>query len=124
MTQPPLDDDKPLDPAVEQVRRKMVRFFIVNIGLLMVALMAVLGAIVYKSFLQPKAPVAAPAAPSGPETALSGEIVLPAGSRILSQSLSGEKLALELELPGGIHVIQIHDAATGALIARHEIRFQ
>lgn len=122
MTQP--DEDKPLDPAVEQVRRKMVRFFIVNIGLLMVALMAVLGAIVYKGFLQPKAPVAAPGAPSGPEAALSGQIIVPAGARVVSQSLSGERLSLEIETAGGGRLIQIHDAATGTLIARHEITFQ
>ena len=51
MALPPFDDDedKPLDPAVEQVRRKLVRFVAINLGLLFIALMAVVGALVYKS---------------------------------------------------------------------------
>ena len=51
MAQPTFDDEeeKPLDPAVEKVRRKLVRFVAINLGLLFVALMAVVGAIVYKS---------------------------------------------------------------------------
>src|SRR5690606_39955979 len=41
-------DEKPLDPAVERVRRKMMRLMLVSIGIMMVGLMAVVGAIVYK----------------------------------------------------------------------------
>ncbi len=43
-----VDDEKPLDPATEKVRKKLVKFSAVFMGLNMVALMAVLGAIVYK----------------------------------------------------------------------------
>ena len=49
----PVDDDdereKPLDPAVERVRGKLIRFMLVNLGLLFVALMAVAIAIVYRT---------------------------------------------------------------------------
>ena len=51
MARPAFDDEeeKPLDPAVEKVRRKLVRFVAINLGLLFIALMAVVGALVYKS---------------------------------------------------------------------------
>ena len=51
MARPALDDEKekPLDPAVEKVRRKLVRFVAINLGLLFIALMAVVAALVYKS---------------------------------------------------------------------------
>jgi len=42
------DEEQPLDPAMERVRRKMVRLMVISIGIMMVGLMAVLGAIVYK----------------------------------------------------------------------------
>ena len=41
-------DEKPLDPEMEKVRRKMVRLLAVSIGVMFIGLMAVLGAIVYK----------------------------------------------------------------------------
>ena len=51
MAGPALDEenDKPLDPAVEKVRRKLVRFVAINLAILLAALMAVAAAIVYKS---------------------------------------------------------------------------
>ncbi|TIT86625.1 MAG: fimbrial protein, partial [Mesorhizobium sp.] len=36
------DEEKPLDPAAEKVRRKLIRFMIVNLGLLFLALMVVI----------------------------------------------------------------------------------
>src|SRR5690606_16507642 len=45
-----LDEEKPLDPAAENVRRKMLRFMFINLGILFLALMAVMIALVYKSF--------------------------------------------------------------------------
>ena len=43
------EDEKPLDPAAENVRRKLVRFMIINLGLLFLALMVVIGELVYKA---------------------------------------------------------------------------
>ena len=43
------EDEKPLDPAVENVRRKLVRFIVINLGILFVALMAVVLALVYRA---------------------------------------------------------------------------
>ncbi len=42
-------DDKPLDPAMEKVRRKMIRLQIVSGLVMFISLMAVFGAVVYKA---------------------------------------------------------------------------
>ncbi len=103
MARPALGDEeeKPLDPAVENVRRKLVRFVAINLGLLFIALMAVVGALVYKS----RTTLAAGrrGRNSGavvPQGVVEGQIPLPAGAKIVSQSLSGSRLSLSLELPG------------------------
>lgn len=41
-------DEKPLDPEVEKVRRKMVRLLVLSIGIMIVGVMAVLAAVVYR----------------------------------------------------------------------------
>ncbi|TIW70991.1 MAG: fimbrial protein, partial [Mesorhizobium sp.] len=84
------DEEKPLDPAAENVRRKLVRFMIVNLGLLFLALMVVIGALVYKARNAPvagSAPAGDVQVPAG--ASLSGDIVLPVGAKVVSQSLSG-----------------------------------
>ena len=118
------EEEKPLDPAVEKVRRKLVRFVAINLGLLFLALMAVAAAIVYKS-RSGDAPAAEAALPSGePGTVLEGEIALPAGAKVLSQSLSGTNLSLDVELAGGSRMIVLYDLAGRRTIGRYAIRPQ
>lgn len=114
-------DEKPLDPAVERVRRKLLRFVAINLGLLLVAVMAVIGAIVYK-WEPGAAREAGDEAVSAPEgEMLTGEIVLPAGARILSHSLSGNRLTLHAET-GGAGSIFIYDIAERRIIGRFDLR--
>ncbi|MDP3897219.1 MAG: fimbrial protein [Mesorhizobium sp.] len=119
----PLDleqDEKPLDPAVEKVRRKLVRFVAVNLGLMFFDVMAVLVAVVYKSgVLAPAAPVAVSRVPG--EIA-SGDIALPAGARVVSQSLSGERLSLHLALSGGGETILIYDTTQARIVGRYTLK--
>lgn len=129
MTSPNFDDEneeKPLDPAVERVRRKLVRFIVINLGLLFVALMAVVGALVYKT----RAPSSAPAverseipAPDG-QNIIEGEIPLPAESRIVSQSLSGGRIALDVELQDRSRTIFLYDIAERRVIGRFQVTQQ
>lgn len=124
---PTIDDDadKPLDPAVEKVRRKLLRFAVINIGLLFVALMAVLAAIVYKTGNDAKVAEAGMSVPSSVEDAfVSGEIVLPPGARVLSHSLSGNRLSLDSELADGNRAIFLYDLRERRLIGRLELKAQ
>jgi hypothetical protein len=123
MTNPALDneDEKPLDPAVEKVRRKMIRFMGINLSLLFLALMAVVGGIVYKSR------TVLPASPETDGLALSveglveGSIGLPAGARITSQSFNGKSLSLLVEEAGGRQVIYVFDIASRRIVGRFEV---
>ena len=117
---PDNDDEKPLDPAAERVRRKLVRFMAINLGILFLALMAVVAALVYKSMtVPPETPAVASDIPSSNVT--SGRIVLPAGARLVSQSLSGNLLSLHVALAQGGEAILIYDTAQGRVVARHEL---
>lgn len=120
-------DQNPLDPSVEKVRRKLVRFVAINLGLLFLALMAVLGAIVYKSGLKSETPVAVngAAVPAPAEgTVIAGDIALPAGAKILSQSLSGNRISIDAELADGSRAIFLYDIAERRVIGRFAVTAQ
>lgn len=108
------DEDKPLDPAVERVRRKMMRLMAVSIGIMMIGLMAVLVAIVYKIPARDEAP-------ARPDDYFETVIQAPAGARIASQSLSGDRLALLVEHADGRRTIILFDTAARKVTGRIEI---
>ena len=126
MTDPMLDfdDDKPLDPAVEKVRRKIVRFMGINLGLLFLALMAVVIAIVYKARTsepdKAEVPVLAVPADGG---MIEGTIALPSGARVTSQSVSGNRLSLLVE-EGGVSTIYVYDMGVGRMVGRFALTTQ
>lgn len=113
------DDNKPLDPAVERVRRKLMRFVFVNVALLMVALMAVVLALVYKSRTAAPTlptPSSAPAVPSGePVTA---DVAIPSGASVVSQTLDGDRLSVVLTLPSGGTSLLVIDVRSGQVVSR------
>jgi len=117
------DQEKPLDPEVEKVRRKLVRFVGINLGLLFVALMVVIGALVYKARNAPQAnpPLAGDIqVPAGEP--VSGDIVLPVGAKVVSQSLSGNRVSIDAELADGSRTIFVYDMTERRLIGRFAIR--
>lgn len=107
MTDQP-DDEAPLDPATERLRRKMVRLLAVAIGTMLIGVMAVLGAVVYK--VNQARPVA-----SAAQIALA----LPAGSRIEAMALDGD--AALLRLSGGDDDLVRIDLASGTITGRYRI---
>ena len=116
--------DKPLDPAVERVRRKLVRFMVVNLGLLFIALMAVAVAIVYRAGSREEQPPAAavPELPlPAPGLMTRGEIALPQGARIAGHAFSGSRISLDVVLSDGSRAILIYDTAAGRLIGRFDV---
>ena len=117
------DDEKPLDPAVESVRRKLIRFMAINLGVLLIALMAVVAAIVYKRSHKPDVPVSTSiGVPSPAEGAfLSGDIALPAGAKIVSQSLSGNRISIDVELADGSRAIFLYDFAARRMFGRFTV---
>lgn len=117
------DQEKPLDPAVERVRRKLVRFVAINLGLLFLALMAVVAAIVYRAGRSEPPPATAVSelpTPDGGGIA-HGEIALPEGARVLGHALSGGRISLQVELAGGGRAIFVYDMAQARVIGRFDI---
>jgi len=127
MAGPLADDteDKPLDPAVERVRRKLLRFVAINLGLLFAAVLVVVAAVFYKSATLEEPPMAASGdirVPSG--EVLAAEIPIPAGARIVSQSLSGPRIALDVERADGGRVILVYDMAERRVVAELTVKPQ
>jgi len=117
------EQEKPLDPAAENVRRKLVRFMMINLGILFLAVMVVIAALVYKMNRLPgtaSAPVADLQVPAG--VALSGDIVLPVGAKVISQSLSGNRLSIDAELADGSRSIFVYDIVERRIIGQFPIR--
>ncbi|WP_309082593.1 fimbrial protein [Chelativorans sp.] len=122
------DEEKPLDPAAERVRRKLVRFMVVNFGILFAAVMAVVLALVYKS-MAPQAgssptESASPASVTPTGEMLSGEIQLPAGSTIVSHSAAGNRLTLLVELQDGGEEFHLYDMSEKRLVGRFPVMRQ
>lgn len=121
-----LDDeseDKPLDPAAEKVRRKLVRFMAVNLGILFAAVVIVVAAVAYRS-MSPRnaAPEDAMAVPAG--EAVEADIPLPVGARIVSQSWSGNRLSLQVEGINHEQSLVVFDLAQRRVVARLRITWE
>ena len=114
-----VDDEaeKPLDPAMEKVRRKMVRLLAIALGIMMIGLMAVLYAIVYK--MSGSGKQVAPAVASVPvgTDEISASITLPKGAQINGESLSGTRILFDLTLPDGKRELAVFDIAEGRFVA-------
>jgi len=118
------DDEKPLDPAVERVRRRLIRFMVINLGILFVAFAVVLGAIIYKLSFAPKKAaeqVRAVQVPNGNEP-ITATIPLPAGARLLSSSLSGSRALLTVELTDKSQTLIFYDLEAGRIIGSYALK--
>ena len=109
------DFDKPLDPVMEKVRRKMVRLQLISASVMVISLMAVLGAIVYKaSNTKPATPAIAAAIPS--DSPLVATANLPKGFAISSVSLSGSQILFYGKTADGVTKALIFDSVAGRMI--------
>jgi hypothetical protein len=120
------EDEQPLDPATEKVRVKLVRFGAVFMGLNILALMAVLGAIVYKigGFgAEAETDEGSPDV-SGAGTILSAtdplerRISLPENAGILAASMQENQVSVTLVLESGERELRVFSVSDGALLAR------
>lgn len=113
--------EKPLDPAMEKVRRKMVRLLMISLGIMMIGLMAVLYAIVHKMSGGGAEPAAATVAIPAGSDEISSVITLPKGAQINSESLSGARILFDLTLPDGKRELAIFDTGEGRFVARYAL---
>lgn len=116
----PEDDqeEKPLDPAMENVRRKMIRLQIVSGFIMFVSLMAVFGAVVYKTMRAPaKEPTAITSAGIPSDAPVSVTANLPAGFVVQSTSLSGGQIMFFGATADGVLKSLVFDIKAGRIVA-------
>lgn len=97
-------EDEPLDPKVEAIRKKMVRLLLVSGAIMMIGLMTVLIAIVYKLNQS-----------STPAIAQTGSISVPIGSEIVSTAIGDGKIMLTVRGTDGNNSVLIYDEAGNLL---------
>lgn len=103
-TRPGPDEDEPLDPAMERVRRKMVRLLAVSIGVMIIGVFAVLAAVVWRV-----------TSSDGPVVARDLTLSVPAGFEVQSASSGAGQLTL-LGMIDGRQRLFVFDAQTGQLL--------
>lgn len=117
--------EKPLDPAMEKVRRKMVRLLVISIGVMMAGLMAVLYTLVNKISERPIKAVTPVVSEAGfasiPAKEITGMIALPIGAQINNQSLSGSRVLMDITHTDGKRQTVIYDIAEQRIIARFDV---
>jgi hypothetical protein len=111
-------EDKPLDPVMENVRRKMVKLQLVSAGVMLVMLMVVLGAIVYKLTRPGKADVEQTTSVAVPgEAPVTANAALPAGFDVSDIALSGGQILFYGAVAGGDRKAIVFDIAAGRIVA-------
>ncbi|CAH0341646.1 hypothetical protein [Rhizobium sp. CECT 9324] len=113
-------DEKPLDPVMEGVRRKMIKLQLISGGIMAVMFMAVLVAIAYKLTRNDGAPaVATQTAPFlvPSDQPLTVTANLPAGFKVVSTSLSGNQILIYGETTGAERKALVLDLSVGRIIA-------
>lgn len=114
-------EEKPLDPEMEKVRRKMVRLLAVSIGIMFIGLMTVLGAIVYKFTLDSEtgtgdqtAVFSSPVLPG--DAPIEAIAALPQGFEIESVALDGVRIGFFGRASDGSQRLIIHDLSLGRIV--------
>ena len=116
----PLDDadEKPLDPAVEQVQRRLRRLMLISGLTLGFGIFFVFLAILYRLFTYESSPAAVSVAP-GPAipTLKAADLGISPEARLVSSSLDGNRVLLTYSDAAGVTLV-IVDLSRNAVIGR------
>jgi hypothetical protein len=114
-------EDKPLDPVMENVRRKMVRLQLVSGGIMLLMFMAVLAAIVYKINTRdgkPEAVAASGGALAVPSDApVTATATLPDGFAVSAVSHSNGQILFYGVMADGARKAFLFDITAGRIVA-------
>ena len=128
-----IDEDAPLDPAVERVRRKVMRLMGISVASMMIGLMAVIGAIFYKiSRSGSKKSVADSESDNQVVMTRTGEInsvdtinsnitgtiKLPAGTQLIKTEFSDNRILLTIKSDEGELYLWIYDLAANRIFSK------
>ena len=114
------DEEPPLDPAAERVRRKLARLLFGSLGVMALGLIAVFAAIVYRVGGYSAEPESGAAAALSADNPVQASISLPAGARLVATALDGNRALLHLEEAGAASLVLV-DLASGEVLGRYEL---
>lgn len=116
-------EDKPLDPVMENVRRKMMRLQLVSGGIMLLMFMAVLVAIVYKINTRDGKPEAQAAGslavPS--DAPVKATATLPDGFAVSAVSQSGGQILFYGVMADGVRKGFLFDIAASRMVAEIDV---
>lgn len=120
-------EDKPLDPVMENVRRKMMRLQLVSGGIMLLMFMAVLAAIVYKINSRESKPEAAVSAASGglavpSDAPVKATATLPDGFAVSAVSQAGGQILFYGVMADGARKALLFDIAAGRIVAEIDVK--
>ena len=112
-------EDKPLDPAMEKVRRKMIRLQIVSGLVMFISLMAVFGAVVYKAMGPSKTatPTASQSMQVPSDQPVSATASLPQGFTIENISFANGDMLFYGRLANGTRKALVFNVQTRRFVA-------
>ena len=116
------EEDAPLDPAAERLRRKLVRLLFISGGITALGLIAVFSAIVYKVGEGGAGP--AVGVSGGRGQPVEASIAVPPGARLVSIALDDERALLHLEGVDGSASLLLVDLASGKPLGRYPLQPQ
>ncbi|MCZ2328887.1 hypothetical protein [Bartonella sp. F02] len=114
-----LSSNDPLDPAVERIRKKLMRLMLISISITIALILAVLGGVIYKIIAHEPATKDTKlfSAPNTGSEITSHTLRLPEKTQILSHSLSEKNIMLHVLTPNGQTQFMIYNYYTGELIS-------
>lgn len=119
-------EDKPLDPVMENVRRKMMRLQLVSGGIMLLMFMAVLAAIVYKINTRDGKPEAAATTSGGlavpSDAPVKATATLPDGFAVSAVSQSGGQILFYGVMADGVRKAFLFDIATARTVAEIDVK--
>ncbi|MBB3945991.1 hypothetical protein GGQ73_001937 [Rhizobium skierniewicense] len=110
-------DDQPLDPAMEKVRRKMIRLQIVSGSVMFISLMAVFGAVVYKAVGPSKTATTAATNPVPSDAPVAATASLPQGFTIETVSFANGDMLFYGRLANGTRKALVFNVQAGRFVA-------
>jgi hypothetical protein len=110
------EDDAPLDPVQERLRRKLARLLLVSSGIMMLGFIAVFAAIVYR--MSERDGTARGLSAAEPVEA---QVAIPAGQRVVAVALDGDRALLTLAGPDGATSLLLVDLASGGVLGRYAV---
>lgn len=115
------DEEQPLDPVMERVRKKMIRLMVISIGIMMIGLMAVLFAIVFKisGGSQDDGDIAAT---ETDQAVVQSSLDFPVGSTIVWSAVDSGRLIIQVKHLDRSTEFYLVDTKTGKLASRIKAR--